>query len=1329
MSTPNNFSAKVTIQASAASVREGSVAKLTVMGDANAQIPYFIIGLTPEDIIGGAVNGRVVLDDLGIGTINVGIAADSQTEGTETLIVNAANSFAIMSVEDTSKAATTYFLSASEGVVDEGKVVTFTISAENAVPGTRLPFTITGKGLTAKDVSNGKLSGSVAIGTDSTAIITIPIKADASTEGDEELTLTLTGRDAAETVIIDDTSTEAVVAASYTVWPSEAAVEEGSDAEFQIETAASEAGKLLKWTLTGVSAADVADKKLTGTVAVGRDGTATIIIPTATDALTEGNETLTLTVNGQTASAALLDNKTIRVASVIPGSDTQGTWGLYRLGDGAAVIAEAGLTEGDELGEYVPLRSSPSKNYSLPKTIAGLISYDDGSFGLLSRVGVNYTEQRFSDAGIAKGSAIRLTAGQLLAKESEIGTDLNGDGIAGDAIATVLDGDGDPTQQEYGLYRSVSGAIAVAQIDLNEGDELIDPLMLLASKGKLLAPKPAQTVLGLAQTSAGDWEILLRSGNAFSTQAFDAQTGVAKGKVVSLKPGDLAAKESQYDLDLTGDGEIGGGSGSVPGGGTSGGGQTTTTTAGSETNKIILQTAGVKDLASRDLNTIATAPGFHQALVLGASGGPGTVLNIHDAQGSTGLSKPLIIGAASANRQSATGKEADKLLSANNLPFPGIFAGIGSGQQGTVNVKDAEIYFTGGPVSTYLLNQFGVDANDEFAQIVLAGIASGFLAESRGVVNITDSNLYFLRNRNPADVVSSDSDILLSLLIFGTTGGGNGVANIRNSTLTLKGTENGINVGELGSSGKMTVNNSHLLLAGQYSSSDKIRGGDDLANAFMFVGSEEAAAGSLEVSNKSTIRLGGLDVSMNVGTDIGRGAVDINNSRVELIAKRSAEPVTRQLNPLTWNEYADVWSGAYLVIGYDQDDGSAKTNGANNGQVTLTNDSLLLVRGPHAGIEVGGSGTRSAGTLTIDGSLVEVSGSGAIQKPNTSGDSPQDYLSADDNGDYFTFMNIGGSAWKDFGGSGVVSLKNGAELKLYGFDITSGDTLLEANRAYLNLGDWGTKAALNIDGSSKVSVAGQVRLGTSQDMAQSKFNTDSGLGNVSNYSMVNISGGDLHAYSYNSAVTQQSAKSPLTNYGMYTVLENQGTLVANQLGFYKNSQIIGSGTIVLDDVFSKTSVSLHSDINTASSHTVKDAGSDGFMMVDQAELLIGDALNFDNLGRRPQLGTLTISDQTAADRRGSLTIEDSTFVFDISKGQADKLIIEGFDYCSINRNNFVITGSDVASGQKFVLIDFRLQSADDLTGDLEQLLNLKLIGVKGELSFDESALDVVFTVF
>ena len=1322
MTTKDANLSNLTLQASAASVKEGAVAKLTVIGEPNSVIPYVLVGIAPEDVVGGDINGRVKLDELGIGTISVAVAADNETEGGESLIVNVANKFAVMSIEDTSKAEARYFINASEGVVEEGRVATFTISATNVAPGTRIPYEISGAGITAKDVSNGKLTGSVALGSDSSAVITIPIAADKTTEGDESLSLTLMGRDATETITIDDASTEAVVAASYTVWASESAVEEGNNAEFLIETDPSEAGKSFKWSITGVSNTDVLDKKLTGTVTIQSDGTATILIPTAPDGLTEGTETLTLSVNNQKASAALLDNRSIRVSSVVLNSDSQGSWGLYRLFDGSVVVAEAGLTEGDELAEYVPLKSSPSKNFSLPKTVSGLISYVDGGFGLLSQTGVTYSEQRFSEVGIAKGGAVKLSASQLIAKEGEIGADLNGDGITGDSVVAVLDGDGDPTQEEYGLYQTLSGAVVVAEAGLGSGDELVSALVFQASKGKVQVFKPNQRVLGLAQTEAGDWEVLTQSGKALSAQAFDALTGIAKGKAVTLKPAQLETKELQYGLDITGDGQIGKGAGSPP---TGSGGDTFT--AGSGVTKVVKQISGSKDLSSRDLSQTTTTPSAYMALALGASGGPGTVLNIDYSKASSGLNKPLIVGATTTERNSVEGKQIDKLLSDNKGPFPGIFTG-GPTNQGTVNFKDAKVFFSGGFISSYWIKQLNL--NVEFLSKFVAGaMGAGFGQDARGSINIADSEIHFYRKMNSVADVTDDYDAIISLLILGSDPGATGIGAITDSLLEFKGGGNSINVGEAGGNGRLVTNKSHIDIDAQYSPNDSLSGRSDFASANINVGRERGATGFLRIMNGSLVSVAGKGAEFDVGYDNGRGEVQVDASRVQVIAKRSADPLLRKNNPLTWEEYADDWSGAYLVIGYDQDDGSAKTNTVNEGVVSIANNSLFLVRGPHAGIEVGGAGTQSSGQLTIDRSVVEVVGSGAIKKPGAKGDSVSDYLGADDGGDYFTFMNIGGSNWKDFGGAGVVNLKNGAELKLYGFDITSGDTVLEANRAYLNLGDWGTKAALTIEGGSKASVAGQVRLGIGKDMAATDFNTASGLVNVANYSMVNIDSGNLSAYNYTSSVSNQGTTSPLTNYGMYTVLGKEGSLTANQLGFYKGSQIIGSGSIVMDDVFSQATVSLHPDMDTQKTYGTKDAGSDGFMVVDEAELSVGDTFNFNNLGRQSGIGTLTIKDQTDAEHQASLRIEDSTFIFDITGSQSDRLVIEGFDYLNVDRNNYVVTGKGAVSGQKYVLIDLRLKPEAKLGGDLEQLLNLKLVGVKGELSFDQAAMDVVFTVF
>ena len=548
------------ISPSASSVNEGAIAKFTVSAEgtiAGTTVAYILSGLSAEDITGGEVSGSLVLDTLGMGTISVPIAADGKTEGSEPLTVTVGSTTSTITVNDTSKSTSQYYLSAADGIVEEGKIATFTISAEDAKPGTKIPYTISGSGITAKDIVNGKLSGSVAVGADNSATITIPIAADKLTEGDEDLTVTLTSLGVSETVTIEDTSTAPVAVPTYTLEASESSIKEGESAEFQLETTGVTPGTKLKYTITGVSNADLANKKLNGTVEVGGDGTATITIPTATDALTEGTETLTLSINGQRASVALLDDNSVKVSeTVLEGSKIT----LYKSSLGGHALAAPGLKAGHALDDFVPLKASAIKDYALPKGLSAVLGYEDGSFGLIIKAGTgskaSFSEQKFSDDGIAKGKANKLSTAQVLAKETVSDTDINGDGVIGEVIVEVYDGDGDVNQQDYGLYKTSSGAVVLGAVDLAEGDTASTSVTLMASKTKGWVVPSGTSVVGIAITVGGSLEVLTLRSKQYSAQKFDAETGLIKGKATALKTAQIDAREYYYEIDLKGDGDI-----------------------------------------------------------------------------------------------------------------------------------------------------------------------------------------------------------------------------------------------------------------------------------------------------------------------------------------------------------------------------------------------------------------------------------------------------------------------------------------------------------------------------------------------------------------------------------------------------------------------------------------------------------------------------------------------------------------------------------------------------------------------------------------------------
>jgi len=108
-----------------------------------------------------------------------------------------------------------------------------------------------------------------------------------------------------------DTSTTPVP--TYALAANAGSVNEGSTATFTVTTTNVVSGTSLAYTISGVSAADVVGGSLSGTATVGSDGRATINVPLASDLTTEGNETVTVTVQGQTSSMTVVDASTTPV--------------------------------------------------------------------------------------------------------------------------------------------------------------------------------------------------------------------------------------------------------------------------------------------------------------------------------------------------------------------------------------------------------------------------------------------------------------------------------------------------------------------------------------------------------------------------------------------------------------------------------------------------------------------------------------------------------------------------------------------------------------------------------------------------------------------------------------------------------------------------------------------------------------------------------------------------------------------------------------------------------------------------------------------------------
>ena len=99
----------------------------------------------------------------------------------------------------------TYSISAVSSTADEGKVALFSLVTTNLVAGTSVPYTLSG--ISASDLVSNSLTGTATVSATGTTVISLPLAADALTEGAETLTITLDDSpDTTASLTIIDTS-------------------------------------------------------------------------------------------------------------------------------------------------------------------------------------------------------------------------------------------------------------------------------------------------------------------------------------------------------------------------------------------------------------------------------------------------------------------------------------------------------------------------------------------------------------------------------------------------------------------------------------------------------------------------------------------------------------------------------------------------------------------------------------------------------------------------------------------------------------------------------------------------------------------------------------------------------------------------------------------------------------------------------------------------------------------------------------------------------------------------------------------------------------------
>ena len=94
---------------------------------------------------------------------------------------------------------------------------------------------------------------------------------------------------------------------TYTVTAVSTSFDEGTNANFRVAVTNLSAGSTISYQISGVAASDILGGQLTGTAVIASNMQASISIGLVSDKLTEGPETLTVTVQGKTASTVVND--------------------------------------------------------------------------------------------------------------------------------------------------------------------------------------------------------------------------------------------------------------------------------------------------------------------------------------------------------------------------------------------------------------------------------------------------------------------------------------------------------------------------------------------------------------------------------------------------------------------------------------------------------------------------------------------------------------------------------------------------------------------------------------------------------------------------------------------------------------------------------------------------------------------------------------------------------------------------------------------------------------------------------------------------------------
>jgi hypothetical protein len=196
----------------------------------------------------------------------------------------------------------TYILSTPNAYVNEGDTITVNLNTTNVADGTRVPFAITGTGISSQDfLGNPSLIGNFVV-FGGLASVSFVAKNDLLTEYDETLLLTLTGTGNYESinVTIQDTSKTVVTSiVNFSINATPSVIREGQYANFNLTASGLTPGTVVPYRLLGVSQDRLGYGNVTGLLTFVSSNvvgvtSANISFPILQDQKTQGDSTAVL---------------------------------------------------------------------------------------------------------------------------------------------------------------------------------------------------------------------------------------------------------------------------------------------------------------------------------------------------------------------------------------------------------------------------------------------------------------------------------------------------------------------------------------------------------------------------------------------------------------------------------------------------------------------------------------------------------------------------------------------------------------------------------------------------------------------------------------------------------------------------------------------------------------------------------------------------------------------------------------------------------------------------------------------------------------------------